>query len=176
MSIFARAFLIPGNPQSRFMNLTQQTAKHLRDVFFGKNWTWVTVKDTLENVTWQQATTQVYELNTIAKLTYHIGYYVTAILKVMQGGPLDAHDQYSFDVPEIRSQEDWNAMVQRIMTEAEQLAQLIEQADEAIYDKIFADEKYGNHYRNFHGLIEHTHYHLGQIVVIKKIILQSTPK
>jgi hypothetical protein len=36
----------------------------------------------------------------------------------------------------------------------------------------FSDEKYGNYYRNIHGIIEHTHYHLGQIVLIKKILSQ----
>jgi hypothetical protein len=30
--------------------------------------------------------------------------------------------------------------------------------------------KYGNYYRNLHGIIEHTHYHLGQIVLIKKLL------
>jgi hypothetical protein len=29
-------------------------------------------------------------------------------------------------------------------------------------------EKYGNYYRNIHGIIEHIHYHLGQIVLIEK--------
>ncbi len=37
----------------------------------------------------------------------------------------------------------------------------------------FTDKKYGNYYRNFHGIIEHSHYHLGQIVLIKKILLQQ---
>lgn len=158
------------------MKLTQQTAKHLRDVFSGKNWTWVTVKDTLEGLTWEQATAQVHDFNTIAKLTYHIGYYVSVILKVMQGGPLEGSDKFSFDQPPIGSQADWEAMVARIMSEAEQLAQLIDQADEDIYNKIFAEEKYGNYFRNFHGLIEHTHYHLGQIVIIKKLVLQGPVK
>ncbi|NBV14692.1 MAG: DUF1572 domain-containing protein, partial [Sphingobacteriia bacterium] len=26
---------------------------------------------------------------------------------------------------------------------------------------IFSDEKHGNYYRNFHGMIEHCYYHLG---------------
>jgi len=35
------------------------------------------------------------------------------------------------------------------------------------------EEKYGNYYRNFHGIIEHCHYHLGQIVLIKKMLLSG---
>jgi hypothetical protein len=32
----------------------------------------------------------------------------------------------------------------------------------------FDDGKYGTVLRNILGLIEHTHYHLGQIVILKK--------
>lgn len=34
----------------------------------------------------------------------------------------------------------------------------------------FKEEKNGSYYRNFCGIIEHFYYHLGQIVVIKKIL------
>lgn len=53
------------------MNVTEQIAKQLRTVYFGGNWTSVNFKETLADVTWQQATTQVYSCNTIAILVYH---------------------------------------------------------------------------------------------------------
>jgi hypothetical protein len=52
------------------MNLTAQIAKHFRDVHFGGNWTSVNLKETLTDVTWQQATTKIYSLNTIATLVF----------------------------------------------------------------------------------------------------------
>jgi len=33
--------------------------------------------------------------------------------------------------------------------------------------------KYGNYFRNIVGVIEHIHYHLGQIVLIKKILVSQ---
>ena len=36
----------------------------------------------------------------------------------------------------------------------------------------FVDEKYGSYLRNIDGMIEHCYYHLGQIVLIKKIITE----
>jgi len=77
------------------MNLTNQIAKHFRDVHFGGNWTSVNLKETLTDVTWQQATTKIYSLNTIATLVFHINYYISAVTKVLQGEPLTAHDKYS---------------------------------------------------------------------------------
>lgn len=155
------------------MNLTAQIAKHFRDVHFGGNWTSVNLKQTLADVTWQQATTKIYSLNTIATLVFHINYYVGAVLKVLRGGPLDAHDKYSFDLPPIQSGEDWETLLNKMWTEAESFANLVEQLPESKLAETFSDEKYGNYFRNLHGIIEHTHYHLGQIVLIKKILLQS---
>jgi hypothetical protein len=154
------------------MNLTQQIAKHFREIYFGGNWTAVNLKDTLADVNWQQATTPIYSLNTIAKLVYHINYYVSAMLKVLQGEKLDAHDKYSFDLPPIQSQEDWQQLLEKTWNGAEKFASLTEELPERKLWEDFADKKYGNYYRNLHGVIEHCHYHLGQIVLIKKILQQ----
>jgi len=155
------------------MNLTAQIAKHFRDVHFGGNWTSVDLKKTLADVDWQQATTKVYSFNTIAILVFHINYYISAVAKVLQGEPLTAHDKYSFDLPPIQSQENWEKLLNKMWTDAENFANLIEQLSETKLGQIFSDEKYGTYYRNLHGIIEHTHYHLGQIVLIKKILLQE---
>ena len=155
------------------MNLTAQIAKHFRDVHFGGNWTSVNLKDSLANVTWQQATTQVYSCNTIATLVFHMNYYVSAVLKVLQGEPLNAHDKYSFDHPPVQSQEDWEKLLTKTWTEAEKFATMIEQLPDSKLGETFSDEKYETYYRNLHGIIEHIHYHLGQIVLLKKILVQS---
>ena len=138
-----------------------------------KNWTASNLKDHLKDVTWQQATTQVYSLNTIASLVFHVNYYVSAILKVLQGEPLNAHDKYSFDLPPIKTQEDWQKLLDKTFTDAENFASLVEQLPETKLGEDFSDTKYGNYYRNLHGVIEHTHYHLGQIVLIKKILTEK---
>ncbi|MEG1022142.1 MAG: hypothetical protein RSE50_11550 [Myroides sp.] len=40
-------------------------------------------------------------------------------------------------------------------------------------DSVFVDEKYGSYRRNIEAMIEHSYYHLGQIVLIKKMLLQD---
>jgi uncharacterized damage-inducible protein DinB len=152
------------------MHTPTQIAKHLREIHFGVNWTWSNLKDNLADVSWQQATTKVHDFNTIAALVYHINYFVAAVLKVLQGGPLDAKDIYSFDHPPIQSQEDWQKLLDKTWADAENAAKLIEQMPEENLWETFSEEKYGNYYRNLHGIIEHSHYHLGQIVLIKKIL------
>ena len=155
------------------MSLTLQIAKHFREIHFGENWTCSNLKDNLADVTWQQATTPVHSLNTIATLVYHINYYVSAVLKVLQGGPLESSDKLSFAHPPIQSAEDWQLLLDKAWAEAESFATLVEQLPEHRLWEVFTDEKYGTYYRNLHGIIEHSHYHLGQIVIIKKILQAS---
>jgi hypothetical protein len=152
------------------MALVTQIAKHFREIHFGGNWTSSNLKDNLEDVSWQQATTRVYDLNTIATLVYHTHYYVHAVLQVLQGGTINASDKFSFTHPPIQSQQDWEKFLEQVFTDAEKFAGLVEQLPDHILWEDFTDSKYGNYYRNLHGIIEHTHYHLGQIVMIKKIL------
>ncbi len=152
------------------MTLNNQIAKHFRDVYFGSNWTSVNLKDTLADVSWEEATTKLHNLNTIASLVFHINYYVNPILKVLQGEALVANDKFSFDFPTITSESDWQKLEAKVFLDVELFAAEIEKLDETKLFEDFADQKYGSYYRNLHGIIEHTHYHLGQICLIKKIV------
>ncbi len=151
--------------------LGSQAAKHFREIHFGGNWTCVNLRDTLAGLTWQQATKQVYACNTIATLTYHIHYFVVVALKVLQGEPLIGNDKHSFDHPPITSQDDWENFVERTYTDAEHFARLLETLPDSTFREDFDDPKYGSYFRNIHGIIEHAHYHLGQMVIIKKMVL-----
>jgi uncharacterized damage-inducible protein DinB len=152
------------------MTITPQIAKQLREVHFGGNWTASCLKEHLADVTWQQATTKMEDYNTIVTLVYHMHYYVSVVLKVLQGEPLNAKDAYSFNHPLIENQQDWEQLLQQVWNEVEALATQIEQLPDSILTETFADPKYGNYYRNLTGVIENMHYHLGQIVIIKKML------
>lgn len=157
---------------TRHMTISSQIAKHLRDVHFGGNWTCVNLKNVLADVTWQQAMTKVDDCNTIATLVYHMYYYVGVGMKVLQGGPLEGKDELSFIHPPVQSREEWEALQSRIWEDVERYAALIEQLPDSKLSEDFVDAKYGSYYRNLAGFVEHTHYHLGQIVIIKKAIAQ----
>ena len=152
------------------MNTPEQIAKNLRDLYGGDNWTGVNIKNTLKDVTWQQAIAKVDKLNTIAMLVFHINYYVDSALSVLQGHPLNASDKYSFDLQPITSDADWQKLIGHVFSQAELFAGEIEKLEEGKIFQVFADPKYGNYTRNLMGVVEHAHYHLGQIVLIKKML------
>ena len=152
------------------MPLTKHVAKQIRDVYFGGNWTVTNLQETLKDVTWRQATTKVQDFNTIATLVYHINYFVAGVSDVLRGLPLTIKDKYSFDHPPINSEADWLLFKNTVIEDGKAFANLIEQLDDTILESDFIDPQYGNYYRNLHGIIEHFHYHLGQIVILKKMI------
>lgn len=149
-------------------------ANRLREVLLHGKWIANTnFKAQITNVNWKQATQKVDQLNTIAQLTFHINYYLEGILQVLHGGPLEIRDQYSFDMPEITSEADWSQLVNRFIQNAENFADQVEQLDDARLEQPFVDEKYGNYLRNLEGVIEHSYYHLGQVVLIRKLLEQG---
>ncbi|MBR9914656.1 MAG: DinB family protein [Algicola sp.] len=150
------------------MQLSKSLASHFRGVFFGGNWTSSNLKTQLENISWEEANLQVKNTNSILALTYHIGYYISGVLKVFEGQPLVIRDKFSYDHPKISSAQEWESMCQTILDNAEALATHIEVLPEARIHSTFVDDKYGSYYDNITGIIEHTHYHLGQIAILKK--------
>lgn len=99
--------------------------------------------------------------------------YISGINNVFKGGNLEIRDKYSFNFPPIESQTDWEAFLTKFWNDAEDFACFVEQMDEEKLHEDFVDEKYGNYFRNIDGMIEHSYYHLGQIVLIKKILLNN---
>ena len=152
------------------MNASQLLSKHFHDVYFGGNWTAVNLQGVMEDVTWQEATKKVGDLNTIATLVFHINYFVDVVIRVLEEGKLDGNDKLSFDHPPIESEADWNGFLDRIWSQGRRFAELMADFPEERLSEGFFDVKYGDYYRNFQGVVEHTHYHLGQISMLKKLI------
>lgn len=156
------------------MENAKQLADRYRSVTLNGKWIANTnYKYALSDVTWKQAIAKVGSLNTLAALAYHINYYTAGILNVFNGGKLEIRDKYSFDVPAITSQTDWEKLLNEMWSNAEQFANHVEAMSDDQLAAPFVDEKYDNYRRNIEGVIEHSYYHLGQIILIKKMILEQ---
>ena len=156
------------------MKKTEQLANRFREIIL--NGTWIAntnYKDQLENIDWEIAISELESLNTISILAQHIHYFVNGIKNVFNGGILKIRDKYSFDFPIIKSEDEWKAFLTKFWNDAENLTKLIEQLPDEKLNQSFVDDKYGTYQRNIDGMIEHSYYHLGQIVLIKKIILKK---
>jgi hypothetical protein len=156
------------------MERNRTIASRLREVFLNGHWIANTnYKEQIQGIHWHQAIQKHYQLNSIAALIYHINYYLGGLLNAFESGKLEISDKYSFDLPPITSEMDWNKLVNEFLVNAEAFAHKVEQFEDAQFDMPFIDEKYGSFLRNIEGVIEHSYYHLGQISLIRKLIIQA---
>ena len=156
------------------MNTAPQIANRFREVIL--NGTWIAntnFKDQLTNLDWEIATQKFHSFNTIAVLSQHIHYYIAGILNVFNGGTLDIKDKFSFDFPEMHSQQDWDNFLTKFWEDSDEFARFVEKMSEEEINAVFVDEKYGTYQRNIDAMIEHAYYHLGQIVLIKKGLIEN---
>jgi uncharacterized damage-inducible protein DinB len=149
-------------------------ASRLREVLLNGHWIANTnVKEQIQSINWQQATQKFDNLNTIAALTFHLNYYLAGLINAFENGKLEISDKYSFDLPPITSETAWNRIASEFIDNAERFAKIVEQMEDADFDKPFIDEKYGTVLRNIEGVIEHSYYHLGQISLIRKMTTEN---
>lgn len=152
------------------VNKSVQLANRLREVIL--NGTWIAntnFKDQLEALDWELAVRKHGDLNSIALLAQHIHYYIHGVKNVLEGGSLEIRDKYSFDFPPITSDTMWQAFLTRFWSDTEAFAQLVEKLPEDQLRQAFVKQEYGDYQRNIDGLIEHSYYHLGQIVLQLKM-------
>ncbi|MCI4669225.1 MAG: DinB family protein [Bacteroidia bacterium] len=146
-------------------------ASKVREVILDGKWIANTnYQDLLMNTSQAEAEQKVGDLNSIAALTYHINYYLAGLIQVFEGGPLEIRDKYSFDLPELNSEKDWEKLREELFQNAEKFASHVEKMSKEKLDGPFVDERYGTYRRNIEGVIEHSYYHLGQISLLKKLI------
>ncbi|HEY9082905.1 MAG TPA: DinB family protein [Vicingaceae bacterium] len=156
------------------MERNKYLANRLNEVLLNGYWIANTnYKSQIESVTWQQATLKIGSLNTIASLIFHVNYYLAGLLNVFKGGELEIRDKYSFDIQPIESEADWQRLMNEFLLNSEEFVKEVSNIADSKLDKPFVDEKYGTYLRNIEGIIEHSYYHLGQLSLIKKMILEN---
>ncbi|WP_370392054.1 DUF1572 domain-containing protein [uncultured Winogradskyella sp.] len=151
------------------MKLNTYLANRLKEIFTEGKWVVGTnFKEQIVDLDWKQATQKIENFNTIADLTFHIDYYIAGVANVLKGGTLDIKDKFSFDYPPITSEDDWDNLVTKFCADAEEFIALVEKMPDEKLLSDFVDKQYGTYVRNIDVMIEHTYYHLGQIILIKK--------
>jgi uncharacterized damage-inducible protein DinB len=155
------------------MKITELIAQHITEVHEGGNWTEVNIKDTLADVGYKEATTITRaSYNTIASLVHHLSFYNEVVRQRLSGNDPVISESNGFDMAAIKNEDDWIKLRERNIQSAQQLASMVREFPE---EKILELTVTGRvtYYKTLHGIAEHTHYHLGQIVLLKKLIRQT---
>lgn len=157
------------------MSVSEAIAQHLLDIHFGENWTDSWITKNLEDVSRKEAIqVTAGSVNTIASLLYHITFYNKVVEQRLKGTDPYINEANGFDLPVIHSDEDWEALKAANLQSARDLAALIRNIPDArLQQPVLKAPGSSSYYRQLHGVIEHAHYHLGQIVILKHIIRKA---
>ncbi|MXV14822.1 DinB family protein [Hufsiella ginkgonis] len=153
------------------MNILPHLSRHLLEVSNGGNWTEVDLAATLQNLDYREASTvTAASPNTIAALVHHLTYWNRVMKQRLAGIDVLVPEINGFDVPAINNDRDWAALAADYFLSARELADAILQADEErLWDPIVPGRP-SSVYKSLQGTVEHIHYHLGQLMILKKLI------
>jgi hypothetical protein len=152
------------------MYLPDSIAQHVLDVHAGNNWTEVDLAHTLSDVTLAEATTLTPgSPNTIAALVRHLVFWNQVMARWASGQPTQVLDDNGFAGPDLATEADWHNLQAALWRSAEELAAAIRRVPvEQLAEPILP--AYSSTYKNLQGAVEHLHYHLGQLVIIKNLV------
>jgi hypothetical protein len=154
------------------MKIAQLVAKHIEEVVHG-NWTDIYLDDTVADITYMEAVTLPAGItNSIAMLLRHISFYNDVVMERLANKEPSIDSSNGFDVI-VNNEEEWRQLKTTCLGSFEKLAAAVsELADEKLWGS--PPSGGGTYYKMLHGICEHAHYHLGQIVLLKKIIRAGT--
>jgi hypothetical protein len=145
-------------------------ADQLRRAFSGDPWHGPSLQDLLNSVTPKQAMDRpLSSAHSIWELVLHIQVWTHAGLEVARGTPLPKLYGTEKDWPAVAdsSAAAWTDAKDSMFQTCSQLVLAIEQFSDARLEETVPGRKYDFYYL-FHGIIQHSLYHGGQIALLKK--------
>lgn len=153
--------------------MSKYLANRFREVMLSGTWiantNW---QKELQDVNFDLAIKKIPNTNCIYDLTFHVLYYIKGINHFFDTDKLEIKDSLSFPSCTLQNEEEWQQLKADFIIQSKKLATSIEQLNESKLIEKFFDEKYGLYIRNIDGQIEHAYYHLGQVILLKKMNLK----
>lgn len=152
------------------MKETKRIKKLFEDLYNGIPWIDVTIMDTLKNISAEQAAKKVTPgRNSIWQIVNHMIAWRENVLLRVQGNEVTAPNNNYFTQLEIISETEWQKALERLANSQDQWIRFLENFDESQFDRIYASNKM-SYYEHIHGILQHDAYHLGQIVLLSKLV------
>jgi len=152
----------------------QRIADQLRRAFIREAWHGSPLLDLLDDVSPEQARARpLPAAHNIWELVLHIDFWVEAALNATQGVAMPKMDgaagHAKGDWPALTDAGalNWFEAQDRLFKNAESLTEAIAKFDDAKLQDTVPGREY-NFYRLFHGIVQHSLYHAGQIAILKK--------
>jgi uncharacterized damage-inducible protein DinB len=141
-----------------------------QSIYNGDPWLDVTLVNTLKDVTAEQAFRKINpNLNTIWEIVNHLIEWRKNILQRVQGKEIITPEYNYFISISDSSEEAWKETLAKLEKTQDQWNTFLTYFDDGDFEKIYINNNH-TYYEHIHGIIQHDVYHLGQIVILKKLV------
>lgn len=151
------------------MTELQRIKKLLSDHFDGSPWLDVNIVDTLKGIPASKAVRKIGNHNSIWQIVNHMIAWREGILKRVKGEFFPSPENNFIEEIKDISEEAWQATLKKLERSQRNLLSFLESADDSILEKIYVPNNL-TYYEHLQGILQHDAYHLGQIVLLKKLI------
>jgi uncharacterized damage-inducible protein DinB len=136
----------------------------------GEPWIDVTTVGTLADVSAEKAAKKLTpSTNSIWEIVNHLVAWRENVLERVNGKVLTTPEHNYFTAVEDTSEAAWKASLAKLENTQQQWIAFLESFDENQFDTIYPNNGL-NYYQHIHGILHHDAYHLGQIVLLKKLL------
>lgn len=152
------------------MKETERISGLIKALYNGHPWLDVNLMDNLSKLTWQQAGRKAHpRLNTIWEIVNHLASWRMNVLQRVQGEVISTPADNYFTPVTNQSERDWKAALERFRESQDAWVQFLERSEDDILEKAYPVNQM-SYYVHIHGIIQHDAYHLGQIVLLAKLL------
>jgi uncharacterized damage-inducible protein DinB len=149
------------------MGENKRLRKLLEDHFDGSPWIEVVILHSLEGLEPRDAAKNIAGLNSIWQIVHHMTCWRQTLLERLQGEKVPSPpDNYFITITDVSSQA-WEQLLEAL--KASQKALLAYLSEDIDMDEKPAPSTY-TRYELLQGVLQHDAYHLGQIILIKKML------
>jgi uncharacterized damage-inducible protein DinB len=152
------------------MNEQKRIANLFKQLFNGHPWIDVNIVESLSTITAKQAASRpLQECNTIWEIVNHMVAWRKNVLCRMNDEVIETPSHNYFEPVTDQSEEAWAQTKIDLENSQSEWAQYLEQLDTKEFDKIYPITGL-TYYEHILGIVQHDAYHLGQIVMLRKVV------
>ena len=139
------------------------------DLHDGSPWIDVNFMDSLKNLSPEDAIKKPYDLNSIWQLLVHIISWRKLNMQRLQGSQVNTPD-HNFILPVTDTSETaWQNLLNEFRNSNQEWLNYLSSINDAELERI--NETNGmSYYKQIHGILQHDCYHLGQIVMLSRLV------
>ena len=141
------------------------------DLYDGSPWIDVNIYHTVADIDAPVAAIKHEPFNSIWQMVFHIVAWRETVLQRLKGNNIPSPENNFFVIPTDTSEKAWTELQERLSASQSHINAYLKNDVEGLYEKPLNSQF--TRFELINGLLQHDCYHLGQIVLVKKLLTSA---